>query len=630
MKARTSEGLHELRTRVQDATKRLHRVAARINALGLMSKAELRDYQRLLKRGADHRLRGEGAVVRARRVLAEFTAHEERFRGRLAEAGPSKPEIRGKSLSGTYSTLDRQSLFAEEADSGRDARVRALAERLRVAELMVHHHLSGAEALRAAGLEGKRTARWARKCARRLREGGAVALEDRRKSNGGQRTVTTDEIRRLIMAVQRNRPAAGPRAVARMVREECEGHGLQPPTESAVKHVLSSLPPGVRAALRGEDERVGKQYTLVRRTERASFAAERWQADHSPLDIWVKRRIGGEWEPAPVFMTVALDAYSRAIPGFFLSTANPDAHSIGLMLYHACRSKEDPKWFTSGAPHILQVDRGADFVSKDVESLCSALGTHIDPDPPNYPNAKGKVERLFRTLDTGLLTSLPGHKKAHCRSLGAAKKQVDQLLTLPELRAHVEPWIASTYHLQVNRRTGATPVDRWMATARPKPIEDETLLRLVLSRSSRSRTVTNEGVELPASMGGGQYLSPEMSGLIGRKVVLRFAPDYLDEVALYCGASGEFLCVAYRLGSKSAPAIEDIKLARNGLRRGVKQVVEPYLESIRAADRPKAHEVRGGEPDDTETLHTDLSPADDEVARLAARFEQTLENEEGG
>jgi len=628
VRKRTPEGWKELRTRVQDVTKRLHRVAARMNALGLMSKAEVRDYQRLLKTGAEHRLRGEGAAIRAQQVLNEFAAVEERFRARLTKAEASKPETRHKTTSEAYPRLDRQGLFAEEADSGRSERVTELAERLRVAELMVHHQLSGAQALRAAGLEGKRTTRWARKCAQRLREGGVVALEDRRKYNGGQRTVTTDEIRRLIMAVQRNRPAAGPRAVARMVQEECEAQGLRPPTESAVKHVLSNLPAGVRAALRGEDERVGKRYTLVRRTERASFAAERWQADHSPLDIWVKRKVDGVWEPAPAFMTVALDAYSRAIPGFFLSTADPDAHSIGLMLYHACRSKDDSRWFTSGAPHILQVDRGADFVSKDVASLCSALKTHIDPDPPNYPNAKGKVERLFRTLDTGLLTSLPGHKKAHCRSLGAARKQLPHLLTLPELRTHVEAWIASTYHLQVNRRTGATPADRWTATARPKPVADETLLRLVLSRSTRSRTVTNEGVELPKSMGGGQYLSPEMSGLIGRKVTLRFAPDYLDEVALYCAASGAFLCVAHRLGSKSAPTIGDIKLARNGLKRGVKQVVEPYLESIRAIDRPKAHEVRGAGPDDTGVPPTDVDPVDDEVARLAARFDQTLENEE--
>ena len=630
MRKHTSENLQELRTRVQDATKRLHRVAGRANALGLLSSEEVRDYQRLLKLGADHRLRGEGAVARAQRVLAEFVAQEERFRARLAETEPRTPEVRGKARSRMYSGLDRQSLFAEEGDSGREARVTELAERVRVAELMVHHQLSGAEALRAAGLEGKRTPRWARKCGQRLRDGGIVALEDRRKYNGGQRTVTTAEIRKLIMAVQRNRPAAGPRAVARMVREQCDARGLRPPTESAVKHVLSSLPAGVRAALRGEDEDLGKRYTLVRRTERASFAAERWQADHSTLDIWVKRRVGDTWEPASVYMTVALDAYSRAIPGFVVSTAHPDAHSIGLMMYHACRSKDDPSWFCSGAPHILQVDRGADFVSADVESLCSALGTHIDPDPPYYPNAKGKIERFFRTLDTGLLTSLPGHKKAHCRSLGAAKKQVEHLLTLPELRTHVEAWITSTYHVRVNRRTGATPADRWMATARPKPVADETLLRLVLSRSTRSRTVTNEGVELPNSMGGGQYLSPEMSGLVGRKVTLRFAPDYLDEVALYCATSGEFLCVAHRLGSKSAPTIGDIKLARNGLRRGVKQVVEPYLESIKAIDRPKAHEVRGAGPDGTGVPPTDVDTVDDEVARLAARFDQTLENEEDG
>jgi transposase InsO family protein len=45
-----------------------------------------------------------------------------------------------------------------------------------------------------------------------------------------------------------------------------------------------------------------------------------WQADHTPLDIWLVRADGKTAKP---WLTVVIDDYSRAVAGYFLSFEAP-------------------------------------------------------------------------------------------------------------------------------------------------------------------------------------------------------------------------------------------------------------------------------------------------------------------
>ena len=633
----------DFRAELRKATQSLHEAAGTLDCLGLLSATERREYKRLLKAGASHKVspRSPDSEDRAAWLIRKYGELELEYRERAAAKDPDrtphrKRRSKRRQSDSKYSTLDRQQVFQQEHDSGRGERIKELTDRLRVAELIEDHGLTANQALEAADIT-HRTDRWARKWAARYREGGAGAMEDRRIHNGGDRTKSTSEVRKIIMAVQKQYPAARGRALTRKVREICLERGLPQPSESTVKAVLRGLPDGVLASLRGERDTVRKRHRLVRTTERAEFGSHRWQADHSTLDIWVRQEVNGEWVPAPVYMTVALDSYSRAIAGYFLSSAYPDAHSVGLMLHHACRRKEHPGWFVHGAPYVLQVDNGADWISNDVRGLCAALGTELDIDPPNYPDAKGKIERFFLTLDVGRLRTLPGHKRAFCRSEEAALKRVETLLTLQELQEEIDTWIAEVYHLSTCRTTKEKPIDRWNASARPKKVTDEGLLRMVLTRTTSSVRISNRGIEAPKALGGGVYLASDMSTLIGRLVVLHYTPDDLREVAVYCQETGEFLCTAGRMGSGKEPGIEEVKAARKLPGASIRSVVKPYVDQVAERDRAKAKkvipepaapelELDSAEPDADDLISVE---EDQEAQELLRRYFEDFETKGG-
>jgi len=60
-------------------------------------------------------------------------------------------------------------------------------------------------------------------------------------------------------------------------------------------------------------------FDLVHRRE-ASGPNAIWQADHSPLDILL---IGPGGEPEKPWLTIVMDDYSRAVPGYLLSFEPP-------------------------------------------------------------------------------------------------------------------------------------------------------------------------------------------------------------------------------------------------------------------------------------------------------------------
>lgn len=92
-----------------------------------------------------------------------------------------------------------------------------------------------------------------------------------------------------------------------------------------------------------------------------SYSNERWQVDHNRADIYVRERVGDGWAARQVWLTVFLDAHSRCITGFQLSTKSPDAWTSAALWRHAVLPKEDPVWFNKGLPNVVQPDRGKDF-----------------------------------------------------------------------------------------------------------------------------------------------------------------------------------------------------------------------------------------------------------------------------
>jgi putative transposase len=138
---------------------------------------------------------------------------------------------------------------------------------------------------------------------------------------------------------------------------------------------------------------------------------ERIEIDHSPLDLLVIDKstlipIGRPW------LTVAIDRFSRAILGFYLTFNAPSSLSVLQCLKRVVLPKEkllkgfpDVKnaWPMHGFPEELFCDNGMDLHSNGVAKICFEMGVKITYCPAGMPYYKGAVERIFRTINDGLV-----------------------------------------------------------------------------------------------------------------------------------------------------------------------------------------------------------------------------------
>jgi transposase InsO family protein len=456
------------------------------------------------------------------------------------------------------------------------------------------------EVIKRSGREITESA--AGKLLRRFEQHGIRGLVDQRFSNKSKKKVFTNDLKKRVLAWWFARPAAGPRAIWKELAKECKERGVKVPGYDTVKKYLKSLPETYKLFRQGKVGLHAWERNLIPvvRFNLTKYSNERWQIDNTRLDIWVRVRKDGRWVPAQAHLCACMCAHSRSIPGFLLSAKDPDAWTTALLLMTAIAPKSNPEWKNKGLPSVLQPDRGVTFLANAVASSLAYLKVALDPDPPYYPNRKGKIERWFLTLDRGCLRILPGHMDAIGRTREAAEKHIHLLLTIPQLRKEIERWIVTDYHQQTHSETGRKPSELWEETVRYRLPESEDALRLLLLKSDKERTVYNTGIEFKFGDADEEnralYWSPELTYHIGERVRLRYNPEDRESILVYSAATSEFLCEAWIMGKEdSRYTIEDVKESRREFRRGLQERLKDYVNEIEREDRRLAQETEWNE-----------------------------------
>lgn len=456
------------------------------------------------------------------------------------------------------------------------------------------------EAINRAGREITESA--AGKLLKRFEQHGIQGLVDQRFSNKSKKKTFTNDLKKRVLAWWFARPAAGPRAIWKELAKECKEREVKVPGYDTVKKYLKSLPEAYKLFRQGKIgiHEFERNLTPVVRFNLTKYSNQRWQIDNSRLDLWVRVRKDGQWVPAQAHLCACMCAHSRSIPGFLLSAKDPDAWTTALLLMTAIAPKSNPEWKNRGLPSVLQPDRGTTFLANAVASSLAYLKVVLDPDPPYYPNRKGKIERWFLTLDRGCLRILPGHMDAIGRTREAAEKHVHLLLTVPQLRKEIERWIVTDYHQQTHSETERKPSELWEETVRYRPPESEDALRLLLLKSDKERTVCNTGIEFKFGDADEEnralYWSPELTYYIGEKVRLRYNPEDRESILVYSSTTAEFICEAWIMGQKNSRyKIEDVKEARGEFRRGLQERLNDYVIEIERQDRKLAQEAEWDE-----------------------------------
>ena len=198
--------------------------------------------------------------------------------------------------------------------------------------------------LAAVARERAISLRTARYWVRQYRRHGLAGLVRRPRSDRGRRHLP-DDLVGLIEGLALRRPPPSVASIHRQVAVVAAAHGWPAPRYDRVHDIVRWLDPAL-VMLAHEGAKAYKETFDLLYRHQAAAPNETWQADHTPLDLWVLDERG---KPARPWLTV-LDDYSRAVAGYSLSLHAPSALQTALALRQAIWHKADAHWRVCGIP----------------------------------------------------------------------------------------------------------------------------------------------------------------------------------------------------------------------------------------------------------------------------------------
>lgn len=431
---------------------------------------------------------------------------------------------------------------------------------------------------RANGLKARTAQRWV---ARYRQEGLAGLIRGPRADCNHRRRVSA-EAQRLIEGLALRKPPPTAAFVHRQVAKVAAQHGWPAPSYSTVYDIMRKIDPALVMLAHDGPKAYREEFDLLYRRE-ASRPNEIWQADHTPLDIWVLDERGQSARP---WLTAIIDDYSRAVPGYFIGFKAPSALITSLALRQAIWRKEDPRWHVCGIPEIFYTDHGSDFTSKHLEQVSTDLKIQLIFSTVGAPRGRGRIERFFETVNQLFLCRLPGYSPP-------GSDAATPTLTLPELETRFREFLLDEYHVRINGGTGLAPQNRWEAGGfLPQLPESLEHLDLLLLTVARSRRIHQDGIYFE----GLRYIGLTLAAYVGQDVTIRYDPRDLAEIRVFL--DNAFLCRAIcpELAGQTI-GLKEIVQARNERRKALRgklrdraAVVEQLLAIHRPEPLPKAAE----------------------------------------
>jgi len=369
----------------------------------------------------------------------------------------------------------------------------------------------------------------------------------------------------------------------RRVFQLAEARGEKPPSYAVVYDVVQQLPPDLVTLAQEGSKAYGDAFELIHRRE-VDRPNALWQADHTLLDLLLVKDDGTTAKP---WLTVIVDDYSRAVAGYFLYFEAPTALQTALALRQAIWRKEDPRWHVCGIPEVLYTDNGSDFTSQHLEQVAADLKIQLVFSIPGRPRGRGRIERLFETVNQMFLATQPGY-------LAPAGGMRDQpTLTLSELDAGLREFFLNDYHQRAHSETKSAPQQRWERGGFiPRLPESLEQLDLLLLTVAKARKVHPDGIRFL----GFRYVDTTLAAYIGEAVILRYDPRDVAEIRVFHQA--RFVCraVCPDLAGETVPLREVIQ-ARNRRRREVRGLLRDRLKTVDALlERKRSSPVAEPEP----------------------------------
>lgn len=417
-----------------------------------------------------------------------------------------------------------------------------------------------ARAAAEAGIPARTAERWLA----RYRQHGLSGLARRVRSDNARRRSEADLVA-LIEGMGLKRPRSSAAAIHRRACAVARAKAWSAPSYGTVHAILARLDPGMMTLAHEGMGAFRDRFELIHR-HRAEAPNAIWQADHTMLDVLVIDRDGAPVRP---WLTTVVDDYSRAIAGYMVFTGAPSVLNTCLALRQAIWRKADPAWPVCGIPDVLHVDHGIDFTSNHLDQVAASLRFQIAYSTIGRPQGRGKIERLFGTLNTELLPELPGY-------MVRGKPVSAPQLTLAELDQAVAAFITETYHARVHGEIGQTPLAAWQDGGfLPRSPESLDELDILLVMLAKPRCVRRDGIHFQ----GLRYSDPVLAAYVGETVIIRYDPRDITELRIF--HHDRFLCrVISEEHATEVVTLKDIEAARGEHRRMLRATINERVARV--------------------------------------------------
>jgi transposase InsO family protein len=312
------------------------------------------------------------------------------------------------------------------------------------------------------------------------RRGGLEALRPKPRSDRGRGRQLTVEQRKLLCDIRREHPSASVPLILRTLVAD------------------GRLPAGAVSA--ATVVRLFREQGLDRVSYRSGDAHTRlrWQAER-PGALWHGDVCHGpallvDGRSRPLRIHAFLDDASRYVVALEAHHAEREVDMLGMLVAALRRH---------GLPDAFYLDNGSTYIGQALRLGCERLGVTLLHARPYDPEARGKMERFWRTLREGCLDHL------------------GSLTSLHEVQVRLGAFLDQHYHVAPHAGLmGKTPAQVWDASEskRKADVVSEEMLRRALTVHTRRRVRRDTTVSV-----AGRQFELDQGFLAGRLVTVAYS-----------------------------------------------------------------------------------------------------------
>ena len=183
-------------------------------------------------------------------------------------------------------------------------------------------------------------------------------------------------------------------------------------------HRVYTKPQLIEAQTNPTDFKKDKRPLSATSTSSVLGPGSRYEIDATIADIYLVADNDRSKIVGRPTLYIVIDVFSRMIAGFYIGFDNPSYVVAMQAFINACVDKTEichslglnisvDDWPCIGLPDVVLADRG-ELMSNQLDSLISTFNVRIESAPPRRGDAKGIVERCFKTLQAEFKPYAPG------------------------------------------------------------------------------------------------------------------------------------------------------------------------------------------------------------------------------